>query len=152
MWVNEALKFKYRVELASKQIKIEWMNETAESGLPYDFRISQIGYQPQSNETDFSSCGDTGDLSNERIQIVSFIEVKSTRRDVQESFPISYQELLFAQKFSDKYEIYRVYGAGCDSEAAAAATTNDQQPTRVKIIRNLPHLLNTHGINLFIVI
>lgn len=145
MWVNEALKMKYQRELASNEIRIEWMNETAESGLPFDFRISRIGHKPAPNETDFTAS--SSDCITDSNDIMAFIEVKSTRRDDQASFPISYRELMFAQKYANKYEVYRLYGAG-----ASESGNDSQQPTRVKIVRNIARLLDTHEINLFIVI
>ncbi len=115
VWVNEMLKKKHAKN--RDHITVEWMNEQSESGLPFDFKIVE------------------GDR-------VDFIEVKSTIRANQESFPVSYNELMFAQDNQDNFHIYRLYNAGSDD------------PTRVelKIISQIPRLLNTHGLSLFIVI
>ena len=145
MWVNEALKSRYQSEIASDEIKIEWMNETAESGLPYDIRIIDRKGK-NSSEANFASSTSEMDSTANEDQVIAYIEVKSTRKTEQESFPISYQEILFAQKNQAKFEIYRVYGAGMNK------TPTDEQPIRVKIFRNVPRLLNSHKLNLFIVI
>jgi hypothetical protein len=136
MWVNEALKSKYSAELRDGKIKIEWMNETCESGLPYDFRISKLVNEAASELT-FENTSD-----EEANKALLFIEVKSTVRNEQESFPISYQELLFAQKFAENFEVYRLYNAAGDNP----------NNVKLKIIKNLAHLLYTHGINLFILL
>ncbi len=115
IWVNEMLKKKSVQE--KNHIQIEWVNETGESGLPFDFKVVQ------------------GDR-------VDFIEVKSTVRANQESFPISYNELMFAQDNPDNFYIYRLYNAGVD----------DPTKVELKIISQIPKLLNTHGLSLFIVI
>lgn len=123
LWVNEMLKKKFKKELKNNEIKIEWMNETIESGLPYDFKIIKL----------------TQDDLDERV---SYIEVKSTTRMSQESFAVSYQELLFAQEHSSQFEIYRLYNV----------ITQDPNNVKLKIIKNIPYLLYSHGINLFILI
>lgn len=117
IWVNEMLKKKYSFEVAKKSITIEWMNEESESGLPFDFRITR-GHQTE------------------------YIEVKSTTKLNQESFPISYNELMFAQNNSSSFQIYRLYNVGAENP-------NDLQ---MRVIKEIPSLLNSHGLNLFIVI
>jgi hypothetical protein len=129
MFVFEILKKLHEGELANNAIKIEWMNETQESGLPYDIRITDLTTK---SEMDFD------DGRNTQL----YIEVKSTSKATQESFPISYQELAFSHKFSSKFQIYRLYNA---------CSTNPKD-VKVKIIENIPNLLYTHDINLFIVI
>ncbi|CAF0865248.1 unnamed protein product [Brachionus calyciflorus] len=125
LWVNEMLKHKYKNEIERGSIRVEWMNEQNETGLPYDFKIVHFG------------AAEDGYGNSER-----FIEVKSTTKMSQEYFPISYNELIFAQKYSSKFEIYRLYNIA----------TDDPNNVKLKIVRNIPDLLNTHGINLFIVI
>lgn len=93
------------------------MNEESESGLPFDFRITR-GHQTE------------------------YIEVKSTTKLNQESFPISYNELMFAQNNSSSFQIYRLYNVGAENP-------NDLQ---MRVIKEIPSLLNSHGLNLFIVI
>lgn len=119
IWVNEMLKKKYQAERSRGKLTIEWVNEASESGLPYDIRV----------------------LENKKT-VVAYIEVKTTTRIDQESFPISYNELMFAQANADRYSIYRLYNA-CGSDPNAA---------ELKVIRDIPSMLNTHGLNLFIVI
>ena len=129
-WVNEMLKIRYKKELEDGEIKIEWMNEISETGYPFDFRLT------------FQQSEDPVQEENESLSNFKFIEVKSTIKECKEAFPISYQELFFAQKYSSQFEIYRVYNAA-NVEMSAVS---------FKIIKDIPHLLNTHGINLFIVI
>ena len=129
MFVFEVLKKLHEEDLSKNLIKIEWMNEAKESGLPYDFRITDLATK---GEMDFD------DGQNTQL----YIEVKSTSKSSQESFPISYQELAFSHKFSAKFQIYRLYNA-CSS---------NPKDVKIKIIENIPNLLYTHDINLFIVI
>ena len=131
IWVNEMLKKQFEYELSCDLVKIEWMNENNESGLPYDFRIS------------FKKSNEVVPLTDERSQNGHrFIEVKSTTKSCQEAFPISYKELIFAQNYSSQFQIYRLYNAG----------TDDPKCVEIKIIEDIPNLLNSHQINLFIVI
>jgi hypothetical protein len=134
-WVNQVLKNKYRTELQEQKVTIEWMNEIAESGLPYDFRLTFHSDSSVDNMFD-------ADLEIIETDNVKFIEVKCTTKDGREAFPVSIQELNFAQKFSTQFEIYRVYNAA----------NSDTNATCLKIVNNIPGLLNTHGIDLFIVI
>jgi hypothetical protein len=126
LWVNEMLKRQYRTEINNNQVVVEWMNEQNESGLPYDFRITFNDNM----------------VIEEENKTAKFIEVKSTTREWKEAFSISYKELFFAQKYSKEFEIYRVFNAG----------SADMNSVNVKIIRDLPELLNSHGANMFIVI
>jgi hypothetical protein len=127
LWVFEMLKLKFKPELTNNLLKLEWMNEHDESGLPYDFRITKL----ENIDDDIHESFD-----------VKYIEVKSTNKSTQEIFPISYQELLFAQEFSNQFEIYRLYNAG----------SNKPNNTKLKIIKNVPTLLNSHCANLYMVI
>ena len=129
LFVFEMLKKIHEEDLAKDLIKIEWMNETKESGLPYDFRITDLTTR---HEMDFDV--------NQNTQL--YIEVKSTNKATLESFPISYKELMFSHKYSDKFEIYRLYNA-CSTQPS---------DVKVKIIKNIPNLLYSHDINLFMVI
>ena len=113
------LKRKHSEEMSKDSILIEWVNESNETGLPYDIRITNN----QNNQIDY-------------------IEVKSTTKLSQESFAISYNELNFAQNYPNNFHIYRLYNA----------CANDPNSVELKIIKNIPSLLNSHGINLFIVI
>jgi hypothetical protein len=109
------------------------MNEVAETGLPFDFRLTfQSG----------ASSGTDEEEDNTSSENVKFIEVKSTIKDSKEAFPVSIQELLFAQKFATQFEIYRVYNAA----------NADMSLASLRVIKEVPHLLNSHGIDLFIVI
>jgi hypothetical protein len=129
MFVFEMLKKKYEDDIERNLIRVEWVNQVKESGLPYDFRIFDLS---KKNDFDF----------DENQNTTMYIEVKSTVKSVQEAFPISYQELTFSHKFSSKFQIYRLYNAGC----------NDPNDVKVKIISNIPNLLYSHGINLYMII
>lgn len=119
-WVFEWLKIEHQQEIESGTVLVEWMNETNESGLPYDVRVTHRA----PNEPDK----------------IKFIEVKSTIREDRETFQISMQELFFAQKFAEDFEIYRVYNA------------TDAGQVSLRIVKNLTTLLNTNEANLYIVI
>jgi hypothetical protein len=123
IWVNEMLKKQYEYEICCGLVRIEWVNELEETGLPFDFKI--IFKNNSNNE-----------------QNIKYIEVKSTTKMNQEAFPISYNEIMFAHNNSSQFQIYRLYNAGCD----------DPNLVEIKIIQDLPLLLNTHKINLFIII
>lgn len=112
IFVNEILKKELNL------IKLEWMNEKEESNLPFDFRLTT--------------------KSNEKEEI-SFIEVKTTTMMEQDFFSISYNELLFASKYSSQFKIYRLYNAG-----------SNHGEVKYKIIKNISNLLNSHEIDLFI--
>ena len=90
LWVNSMLKEKYKIELECAHIKIEWMNEISESGLPFDFKLF-------------------------RGESIEFIEVKSTTKFAQEIFPISYNELIFAKENAENFFIYRLYNVNCEN-------------------------------------
>ncbi len=96
------------------------MNEHKELGLPYDFRIERT------------------DRSADNIE---FIEVKSTTKATQQSFPVSYQELLFAHKFAEQFQIYRLYNAG-----------SDPQKVELKVITDLATRLHMNHSKLFVII
>ncbi|TMW56870.1 hypothetical protein Poli38472_006880 [Pythium oligandrum] len=72
-----------------KNTRVEWVNEKAESGLPYDILVS------------------TG-----TSQDVEYIEVKSTRTMEKGVFEISMNELDQAGVHGSRYCIYRVFNAG----------------------------------------
>lgn len=147
------MKQQYEEELKSGQVKIEWMNENVESGLPYDFRIRRVRREEFRSDAEFSSTTASGEPQDDD-DVIAFIEVKSTRKAEQESFPISYQELLFAQKYASKFEVYRLYCAGGNglNHQNTQQQQDPQQLPRLKVIQNLSRLLYTHGLNLFIVI
>ncbi|GAX80804.1 hypothetical protein CEUSTIGMA_g8240.t1 [Chlamydomonas eustigma] len=72
---------------ADKCIRVEWLNESTESGLPFDIRMVDIN-------------GTT-----------TYVEVKSTRLGPFElGFPISAREMDFVRVHGDRHVIFRVYG------------------------------------------
>ncbi|UJR37109.1 hypothetical protein I4U23_029813 [Adineta vaga] len=82
-FVFNYLKWKYPKE------SIEWLNETTESGAPYDIRIIIRS-------------------DNDRIE---YIEVKTTRTSDQNTFLVSISEVEYLLQHSSNYFIYRVYYA-----------------------------------------
>ena len=65
---------------------IEWVNETAESGFPYDIKVT----------------AEDGEY---------FVEVKSTSSADKALIPISWKELQYAKEQKSKYLLFRVYNA-----------------------------------------
>eukprot|EP00658_Telonema_sp_P-2_P076231 TRINITY_DN6637_c0_g2_i3.p1 TRINITY_DN6637_c0_g2~~TRINITY_DN6637_c0_g2_i3.p1 ORF type:complete len:435 (+),score=39.85 TRINITY_DN6637_c0_g2_i3:291-1595(+) len=76
-----------------------WVNETKESGTPYD--ILHVQYPPNSPS------------ALPRVQ--GYYEVKCTSTKGRRAFEISLRELLLAAKYGDNYTILRVYNAYDDS-------------------------------------
>lgn len=76
---------------------IQWVNETAETGKPYDI------------EVELEASEDNDD--NTRI----YIEVKSTSSSKKDLVNFSWSELKFAEEKCGDYHLYRVYNAGRDS-------------------------------------
>ena len=69
---------------------IEWVNEKAESGLPYDMKIINTSTSPLK---------------------ISYVEVKTTSAlNTQTPFEISLPELQFAGKLGPAYSVFRVVG------------------------------------------
>ena len=134
MWVHEMMKRRYESEIADGSLCVEWVNERAETGLPFDFRLTRrrLQQQPQQREE--------GEHDDDEEEETTFIEVKSTRRAHQEVFPVSSRELAFAHECGANYHIYRLYNVG------------QVHDVRLKIVKNLPRLLNTHQVNLFMLI
>lgn len=95
----------YRYLQAQKAIgnilDVTWSNQDGETKNPYDFEVR------------FAD-------ENHLLQ-TDFIEVKSTLSDAKEVFPISVQQIKFADEKGDNFHIYRVFNAG--------------NPEKVKLIR-----------------
>ncbi|CAF1159144.1 unnamed protein product [Didymodactylos carnosus] len=81
--VYNYLKWKHRSQ--GKNIHITWLNETSESGEPYDIII----------EDSKNTC--------------DYIEVKSTVSNHCHAFPISIEQVSWFMKLKNNYYIYRVY-------------------------------------------
>ncbi|KAL4087137.1 hypothetical protein PRIC1_013037 [Phytophthora ramorum] len=73
---------------SESNMTVEWVNETEESGLPYDLTVSSGG------------------------KVVEYVEVKSTRTMEKGVFEISMNELDQAAIRGSTYCIYRVFNAG----------------------------------------
>ncbi|XP_067652769.1 uncharacterized protein [Haliotis asinina] len=74
-------------------VDVRWVNETGESGLPYDFEITCLDDESSESRT-------------------VYIEVKSTLKDEKKHFDISSREVNFAHAQKEQYQIYRVFNAG----------------------------------------
>ena len=72
---------------------ITWVNQTTESGLPYDLAIELNISKGQERQT-------------------CFIDVKASAGKEKELVAASWKELKFAQGNLDCYNIFQVYGAG----------------------------------------
>ncbi|XP_036073145.1 protein NO VEIN isoform X3 [Oryzias melastigma] len=96
-----------------------WSNQSGESGWPYDFKLS-FG------------------VSGEQEEV--FVEVKSTVRKEKAYIQLSVNELDFALKKKECYQIFRVYSAG------------DAQSVRLCRIRNLAQQLQTKTLPLFLLV
>ena len=72
---------------------VNWVNESGETGLPYDI------------EVELKSSEEGGDSK-------VFIEVKSTSSSSKDVVNFSWSELKFAEEKCESYHLYRVYNAG----------------------------------------
>ena len=81
-------------------VDVIWSNQEGERGNPYDFEVH---------------------FADENGIQTDYIEVKSTMSDSKEVFPISVQQIKFADEKKDNFHIYRVFNAG--------------HPEKVKLIR-----------------
>lgn len=84
-----------RVCTGDSRAAVEWLNQAAESGLPYDITLTRPD----------------GD--------VTFIEVKTTSAVEKPFVEVSVPELLFAQRTGAAYHLYRVFGAGTEDVSLA---------------------------------
>lgn len=67
---------------------VEWVNEMAESGLPYDILVKDAAGRE------------------------AYAEVKSSMHHTKFLFPMSFRELEFAATAGRQYHVYRVFGVG----------------------------------------
>ncbi|XP_028332404.1 uncharacterized protein LOC114481634 isoform X2 [Gouania willdenowi] len=91
-----------------------WCNQSGESGHPYDFRLS------------------FGEVA------VVYVEVKSTVKKEKSFIHLSANELDFALKEKERYQIFRVYSAG------------DAHNARLCRIQNLAQQLHTKTLSLYL--
>ena len=68
--------------------------------------------------------------------------MKSTTKSHQKALPISFEEIIFAQNYSSQYKIYQL----CNWRS------EDPISVEMKITENMPYLLNSHVIDIFLVI
>ena len=102
-------------ELVSRHLRasgetLQWMNEHAESGLPYDIRIQREG-------------------ATDPI----YLEVKTTVSTSRHVFPISGQEIAFAREQQSSYWVVRVYACGKDAASDSTSGHNDDAIKMLKL-------------------
>lgn len=93
---GEQLVFSYLRSRVQPGHSVRWVNENSESGLPFDLMVVKHDSLAQT----------AGEV------VVAYIEVKSTATQNRSWFEVSHREWLLAQQYGDKYQIYRVFGAG----------------------------------------
>ena len=96
LYIYKMLLNKYNKEIQLNLIKIEWINQYNETGHPYDLKFTRY------DENDW------GGEPQEEI----YIEVKSTSKsdnELNDYFPVSVKEVLFAMNNSANYHIYHNY-------------------------------------------
>lgn len=95
------------------ELRVTWVNEDEESGLPYDITVSSAS---------------TG-------SVVEFVEVKSTRTMEKGVFEISMNELDQAAVHGSTYSIYRVFNAGDAARCRVIRMKNPVSLVRQKKIQ-----------------
>ena len=127
-FIYKTLLNKYEKEIRLNLVKIEWLNEFNETGMPYDVKF--IRY-------------DENDWCTPKEEI--FIEVKSTSKsdkELNDYFPVSVKEILFAINNSDNYHIYRLYNA----------FNQNLEMIKIKRITNIHNNLVKHNLNLVMIV
>ncbi|XP_056153215.1 uncharacterized protein wu:fj29h11 [Lampris incognitus] len=104
---------------------IIWCNQHAESGQPYDFKLT---------------FGPTDGPENGQSGKVVYVEVKATVKTEKAFIHLSANELDFALKEKERYHVYRVYCAG------------DAKNVRLCRIQNLAQHLHAKDLKLFLFI
>lgn len=95
--------------------EVRWCNQKAESGQPYDFKLTFPGPD--------------GEV---------YVEVKSTVKRDRAFINLSANELDFALKERERYQVFRVYGVG------------DAHNVRLCRIRNLAQKLHAKDLEIFL--
>jgi len=95
------------------ELRVTWVNEDEESGLPYDITVSSAS---------------TG-------SVVEYVEVKSTRTMEKGVFEISMNELDQAAVHGSTYSIYRVFNAGDAARCRVIRMKNPVSLVRQKKIQ-----------------
>ena len=110
------LNYCYGVQ-ASGVEQVQWVNEGHESFAPFDIRIVFLLHNGQRKEI--------------------FVEVKTTVMEKKDLFPISGNELCFAQTMKENFSLYRVFNAG-------------KSNVKVSRLQNLAHYVNTNQVQLYL--
>ena len=108
-----------------KIASIDWVNETSESGKPYDIEVTLEKEETRGEE----------ESNDEEDGTKVFIEVKSTASSSKDLVAFSWNELKFAEQESGSYHLYRVYHAG-------------MKTPRLCQLENLTHYLKDRGVRM----
>ena len=100
------------VVAGDRPLRVIWVNEERESGLPYDLVLAALSPAAGRGAHD----------------VIAYIEVKSSRGHSRDVFEISRAELAFAEREGRRYHVFRVWG----SRAAAGGAQQQQQTPRVQ--------------------
>ena len=119
LWVYEMLKKKYENDISENIREVVWMNEAEEMGNAFDLKII-----------------------DKKQNIVEYIEVKSTGGTDKNYFPVSANELLFAQSNPATFFIYRLFNV----------KNGDPDKVECKIIKDVVDKMNKHAVGIFMVI
>ena len=116
-------------DAADRPSEVTWCNQQAESGQPYDFKLT---FPPAAAAAAGPQPGAEG--------AVVYVEVKSTVKRDKAFIHLSANELDFALTERERYHILRVYSVG------------DAQNVRLCRVRNLAQKLHAKDLELFLFI
>ena len=94
-------------------LRVIWVNEERESGLPYDLVLAAMA--PAGREAGSGGRGRGGSGHD----VIAYVEVKSSRGHSRDMFEISQAELAFADREGKRYHILRVWGTRTGSAVTA---------------------------------
>ncbi|RKO91092.1 hypothetical protein BDK51DRAFT_50546 [Blyttiomyces helicus] len=116
--IGELVAYRYYRDVAlaqSDHLKVYWVNEHAETGLPFDMILTSKTRQLQEGEVPIATkCPIAAKGARmfgiDPNDVIEFIEVKSTRVANKSAFEISHCELQAAKDLGHRYTILRVFG------------------------------------------
>ena len=92
------------VMAGDRVLRVIWVNEERESGLPYDLVLAAMA--PATGQ----AAGSSGRRGGAGHDVVAYVEVKSSRGHSRDMFEISQAELAFAEREGKRYHVLRVWG------------------------------------------
>ena len=112
-WGEELVLLYLRHKLSSTApgVEVHWINETEESGVPYDIVITNQG------------------------SAVTYVEVKSTVKEQKELVEISAQQVAFALEKEASVHLYQVFNAGSSATVRLCRLQNLGQHMVTKDVR-----------------